>query len=52
VNQTTYWFLADGSVRVRPLEGEPREAADEEVRQALEALPLTTFKPVQCEGGT
>jgi hypothetical protein len=51
MDQTTYWFLANGEVRVKPSGGKPRKADSEEVTSALKTLPLTTFNPVACERG-
>jgi hypothetical protein len=51
MEQTTYWFLPNGKVRMKPADGPSRLAEKKEVKAALWALPLTTFKPVRCERG-
>jgi hypothetical protein len=48
MEQTAYWFYADGAVRVKPPSGGPHEATADEVRQALEALPFAACKPSGC----
>jgi hypothetical protein len=51
MEQTTYWFFPNGKVRMKPADGPSRLAEKKEVKAALWALPLTTFKPVRCERG-
>jgi hypothetical protein len=45
MEQTAYWFFADGTIRMRTADGRSHDATDDEVKAVLLALPLATFRP-------
>jgi hypothetical protein len=45
MEQTAYWFFADGTIRMRTADGMSHDATDDEVTAVLLAWPPATSKP-------